>query len=104
LTTDDMLVAATFQSTILQSGAASDLLLKYNTTTVLTIGSAAVTSAQDVDLASGKVYKVNATQVVGARVIDARIDDIPNSGDTTTDGIIDAIQDALIAHGLAAAA
>src|SRR3990172_1169563 len=31
LTTDDMLVAATFQSTILQSGAASDLLLKYNT-------------------------------------------------------------------------
>lgn len=49
-------------------------------------------------------YYVSTNKVVGARVIDARIDDTPNSGDATTDGIIDAIQDALIAHGLAAAA
>ena len=61
----------------------------------------------DTNLASltmrGNIY-YGANQVVGARVVDARIDDIPNSGDATTDGIIDAIQDALIAHGLVAAA
>jgi hypothetical protein len=36
--------------------------------------------AGDVSLDSGKVYRVNAIQVVGARVIDARIDDDINSG------------------------
>jgi hypothetical protein len=49
-------------------------------------------------------YKVAGTKVVGARVIDARIDDTINSGDATTDGVIDAIVDCLIAHGLIAAA
>lgn len=38
------------------------------------------------------------------RVVDARIDDAINSGDATTDGVIDAIRDALIAYGLIAAA
>lgn len=57
----------------------------------------------DINLASGEVLKVNATQVVGARVIDARIDDTINSGDATTDGVIDALRDAMIAHGLMAA-
>ncbi len=49
-------------------------------------------------------YKVNNIQVVGARVIDARCDDTINSGDATTDGVIDALRDAMIAHGLIAAA
>jgi len=50
------------------------------------------------------VLKVDDVQVVGNRVIDARIDDTPNSGDATTDGIIAAIQAILTTHGLAAAA
>lgn len=50
------------------------------------------------------VYKVDGVQVVGPRVVDARIDDTINSGDATTDGVIDAIRDALIAHGIIAAA
>ncbi len=60
--------------------------------------------AGNTDLASGKVFKVNGTQVVGARVIDARADDALNSGDATTDGVIDALRDAMITHGLIAAA
>ena len=49
-------------------------------------------------------YKVSGTQVVGARVVDARCDDAINSGDATTDGVIDALRDAMITHGLIAAA
>lgn len=48
-------------------------------------------------------YKVSGTQVVGARVVDARCDDAVNSGDATTDGVIDALRDCLITHGLIAA-
>lgn len=50
------------------------------------------------------VYKVDDVQVISNRVVDARIDDTPNSGDATTDGIIAAIQSVLQTHGLAAAA
>lgn len=50
------------------------------------------------------VLKIDDVQVVSNRVIDARIDDTPNSGDATTDGIIAAIQSVLLTHGLAAAA
>ena len=49
-------------------------------------------------------YKVSGTQVVGARVVDARCDDAINSGDATTDGVIDSLRDAMITHGLIAAA
>ncbi len=48
--------------------------------------------------------KVSGTQVLGAQVVDARIDDAINSGDATTDGVIDAIRDALVTHGICAAA
>jgi len=50
------------------------------------------------------VYKVDDVQVVSNRVIDARCDDAINSGDATTDGVIDSLRDAMIAHGLIAAA
>jgi hypothetical protein len=60
-------------------------------------------AAGDLNLAVGQLL-IAGTQVVGARVIDARIDDAINSGDLTTDGVIDAIRDALITHGLVAAA
>jgi len=49
-------------------------------------------------------YFVDDVQVVSNRVIDARCDDAINSGDATTDGVIDALRDAMIAHGLIAAA
>lgn len=49
-------------------------------------------------------YFVGTNQVLGARVIDARIDDAINSGDATTDGVIDALRDAAITHGWIAAA
>ena len=57
-----------------------------------------------INVASGKVYKVNSTQVVGARVVDARCSGAVNSGDATTDDVIDALRDAMITHGLIAAA
>jgi len=50
------------------------------------------------------VIKVDDVRVVGNRVIDSRISATPNCGDTTTDNLIDAIRDCLIAHGLIAAA
>lgn len=62
------------------------------------------TFTEGMNVASGKVYKVNSVQVVGARVVDARCDDTLNSGDATTDGVIDSLRDAMIAHGLIAAA
>jgi len=66
-------------------------------TEVLTLSSAGV-----LDILNS--VRVNSTQVVGARVIDARCDDAINSGDATTDGVIDALRDAMISHGLVAAA
>jgi len=57
-----------------------------------------------VNVGSGKTYKVNSVQVVGARVVDARCSGAINSGDATTDDVIDALRDAMIAHGLIAAA
>jgi hypothetical protein len=53
-----------------------------------------------VDIAG--VYKVSGTQVVGPRVVDARLADTPNSGDATTDGLIDALRDLILSHGLGA--
>ena len=50
------------------------------------------------------VYKVDDVQVVSNRVIDARCDDAINSGDATTDGVIDSLRDAMVTHGLIAAA
>lgn len=49
------------------------------------------------------VIKVDDVQVLSNRVIDARCADVANSGDATTDGLIDALRDAMIAHGLIAA-
>lgn len=63
-----------------------------------------VTLGGSMNIPSGSVLQVNATQVVGARVVDARCDDVINSGDATTDGVIDSLRDAMIAHGLIAAA
>jgi hypothetical protein len=53
-----------------------------------------------ITLPSNGEYYVGSNKVVGARVVDARCDDAINSGDATTDGVIDALRDAMIAHGL----
>jgi hypothetical protein len=52
------------------------------------------------------VYKVDGVQVVGPRIVDARCDDTINesSWDSTTAGVLDSIRDAMITHGLLAAA
>jgi hypothetical protein len=95
--------ATSLSSPILQSGAATNLLLKYDTTTVLTVGSASVLNAQDYDTASGKVYKVNGTQVVGAQ--QAHIAD-PTGGlvvDAEARTAIAAINALCATHGLTAA-
>lgn len=63
-----------------------------NTTTGTKIGTAT----------TQKLAFYNATPIV--QVVDARIDDAISSGDATTDGVIDAIRDALISYGLIAAA
>jgi len=70
------------------------------------INDPAPAEALDVDgnINATGVYKVDDVQVVSNRVIDARCDDAINSGDATTDGVIDALRDAMIAHGLIAAA
>jgi len=69
---------------------------------VSTVSKFSVNNVGNVNLVG--VLSVSGTQVVGARVIDARCDDAVNSGDATTDGVIDALRDAMIAHGLIAAA
>lgn len=92
----------------LDSGAASDLLLKRNATTILTLGASAVTNAQDYDTVSGKVYKVNAVQVVSARNTGWTAPTATQSkagfgnGATSTqiEQTLSAVVNALITHGL----
>lgn len=70
------------------------------------IGDTAPAEALDVtgNINTTGVVKVDDVQVLSNRVIDARCADVANSGDATTDGLIDALRDALVAHGLIAAA
>jgi hypothetical protein len=55
------------------------------------------------NVSTSGIYKVDDVQVVSNRVIDSRISNTPNSGDATTDDLIDAMRDALLTHGLMAA-
>ncbi len=61
-----------------------------------------------IDVASGQVYKLNNVQVVGARVVDERADDVIEAAHDAlyplAGGLLDALRDAMIAHGLIAAA
>lgn len=79
-----------------QSGAGSNFAIYTGTGTVW--------FGDSVYIGTGKILLIGNQQVVGARVIDARCDDAINSGDATTDGVIDALRDAMITHGLIAAA
>ncbi|KKN72880.1 hypothetical protein LCGC14_0405840 [marine sediment metagenome] len=72
-------------------------------TSGLTLGGALDANSQNIDNVNS-ILDVNSAQVVGTRVVDARCDDAINSGDATTDGVIDALRDAMISHGLIAAA
>jgi len=82
--------------TSVDSSAAKDLALKRNGSTIASVVSAGV------NLASGKVLQVNGTQVVGARVVDGDLGNTPNTGDTDTDDMIQALADLVISHGLGA--
>jgi hypothetical protein len=57
--------------------------------------------AGNIDLTG--VLKIDDIQVVSNRVVDSRISNTPNSGDATTDDLIDAMRDAMLSHGLMAA-
>ena len=85
------------------AGSAGVLRLALGISDITTATWNAITQS-GLDITSGEVLKVAGVQVVGARVVDARADDVANSGDATTDGLIDALRDAMIAHGLIAAA
>jgi len=71
-----------------------------------TAGSWAFQEATTLNLGTTGQLQVAGTKVVGARVVDARADDtIAGAGayDDTTAGVIDALRDAMITHGLIAA-
>ena len=74
-----------------------------STHTGIVLSGALDANSQNIDNVSS-ILDVNSAQVVGARVVDARCDDAINSGDATTDGVIDSLRDAMISHGLLAAA
>ena len=82
-------------------GSARDVNLYRDSANVLKTDDAFVATG---NISTSGVFNVDGVQVVSNRVVDARIDDAINSGDATTDGVIDAIVDCLIAHGLIAAA
>ena len=70
----------------------------------LSVGAAA-TDAADGNIEITGVIKVDGTQVVSNRVVDARADDTINTStwDATTAGVLNAVRDAMISHGLIAA-
>ncbi|KKM06054.1 hypothetical protein LCGC14_1747930 [marine sediment metagenome] len=74
-----------------------------STHTGIVLSGALDANSQNIDNVNS-ILDVNSAQVVGTRVVDARIDDAINSGDVTTDGVIDALRNAMIAHGLIAPA
>ena len=74
-----------------------------STHTGIVLSGALDANSQNIDNVNS-ILDVNSAQVVGTRVVDARCDDAINSGDATTDGVIDALRDAMITHGLIAAA
>ena len=74
-----------------------------STITGIVLSGALDANSQNIDNVNS-ILDVNSAQVVGTRVVDARCDDAINSGDATTDGVIDALRDAMITHGLIAAA
>jgi hypothetical protein len=84
-------------------GQAAGPLLTFDDT-----GNELLITGCDVDITGNanvtEAYKVDDVQVVTNRVIDARCDDAINTGDATSDGVIDSLRDAMITHGLIAAA
>lgn len=92
--------------TVVKGDADAALIYAKASTDRVGIGDSAPGEKLDVagNINTTGVLKVDDVQVVSNRVVDARIDDTPNSGDATTDGIIAAIQSVLTTHGLAAAA
>ena len=87
-----------------QYGIYFESLTKGATLNYMIHGAADITFGMGINIATGKTYQIAGTQIIGARVVDARCDDVINSGDATTDGVIDALRDAMITHGLIAAA
>ncbi len=88
------------------STASGSKLEFYTTDNTTLINDLRLTIDHDGSVVIGGVFKVGTNQVVGARVVDARADDAVSLGayDATTGGVIDALRDAMVTHGLIAAA
>ena len=86
------------------AGAASPLVVIKETTGRVGIGDTVPDELLDVagNINATGVLKIDDVQVVSNRVVDARIDDTINESawDSTTAGVLDAIRDAMITHGL----
>jgi len=60
--------------------------------------------AEFVSTVKASAFKIGSNQVVGARVVDARADDaVTSTWSATEAGVLDALRDAMISHGLLAA-
>jgi hypothetical protein len=84
------------------TGGGDDFIIGRNQIEMIKLVDGEVDVTANLDVTG--VYKVDGVQVITNRVVDARCDDAVNSGDATTDGVIDALRDAMITHGLIAAA
>ena len=63
-----------------------------------------LTSVGSLNIPSTGAYRFGGTQVVGARVVDARADDVVDSTYGAEEaGVLDALRDAMISHGLISA-
>jgi hypothetical protein len=80
------------------------LVFNAGTYEIKTSGTAKITIDASGNIDTAGVYKKGGTQVVGARVIDARCDDsVTSTWSATEAGVLDSIRDAMITHGLIAA-
>jgi hypothetical protein len=85
-----------------QAGASSSMYFDDVSVALAGVLADSPLSTDGTDVDNSGVYKVDAVQVVGNRVVDARLADTPNSGNATTDGLIDALRDLILSHGLGA--
>jgi len=103
--TADEIVAdngGTYQTTIGDVNSGVGITSTNGTCTTTICNSALGVAVTGGSIESSGGFKVNGTQVVGARVIDADLANSPNTGDTDTDDLITALASVVTTHGLGA--
>jgi hypothetical protein len=96
----------TLSVSILRSDTDADIIVRGTSGPTYGVRSIGKPIMCDKYMRTDSEYRVGVNKVVSARVVDARCDDTINTAamDTTTAGVIDALRDAMIHHGLIAAA